>query len=204
MYQHVFLFDTINKVVPISSIKRDFPKEIVSGLKDMVSTGEIRPLQCFTNAVNVAKYLISQGYTNIKLVDGTYRNLRYIRFGSDWHRFIQYERVDGTKRYYDATVEFLNYGGGTWSWEYKAIRIFALSEIIKYHEAYCEDKEWACSTFNIPKWEDYMISTLKNEDYCSGYCLIEHSLNPHIDNKGNYVGYHDNKILGEICHYCGS
>lgn len=183
---YTFSFDVLNKKVVMRSIKKDFSKDIVKDIQGMVDRGEIRPLYCYGNAYVVAKYLISKGYTNIKVVDGIYE-CNKIKNGVDTHRFIQYITPEGITRYYDPTVEFLPHMFGTWAWTYTAIRAFDLETIDKYDVIRNNDVSsfWKNNRKRQPEGFDVPVghgTTLDNTKY-RGYINIL----PYIDDSGEYV-----------------
>ena len=179
-----FEFATLNKKVCISSFKRDFPKTIVQGIVEMANQGVIKELMCYGNAYKVAKYLVSKGYTNVKLVDGIYNNLRGPK-NQDTHRFIQYTYPDGRTRYYDPTIELIpvpdnKIGCSICSFTYTAIRVFAISEIerfssITYNEVLELYQKYGIDlVLNYSENEQLFGSTLDNNVY-------------RIYNRGRYI-----------------
>lgn len=174
-----FQFEVLNKVVPISSIKKDFPKSICDGIKGMAERGEIVKQGCYENAYKVARFLIQQGYDNVRLVDGTYRCLRQTGF-IDTHRFIQCTLPNGVNRYYDATIEFVSIHPmlGLYSFEYKAIRIIDVSEVERYNTLVDKDKiiHYGC-----------MMSTLDYNEYDKRDVFDYRRVAPYITDDGVFV-----------------
>ena len=184
----LFEFECVNKIVPISSIYRDFPKSISKGIKEMAKNEEIKPLECYGNAYLVAQYLIENGYEQVRLVDGLYRDLRNVRWGEDTHRFIQYTNPNGRTRYYDPTMEIIPTTSQTWSWEYTALRVFEPSEIERFKELSNNEVAVYRAHYDLPYDENCFGygSTLDNNKYRT--CDMSVFQMPFINDNGEYVG----------------
>ena len=195
----LFKFESVDKIIAISSIYRDFPKHISKGIKQMALDGVIKPLHCYGNAYLVANYLLENGYKQVKVVDGVYRDLKHVRWGEDTHRFIQYINPDGRTRYYDPTLEVIPSTSQTWCWEYRALRIIELSEIERFADMSYEDSSAFHSFFNLPFGEDEFGygSTLDNNKYrTSDKKSI--FLHPFINDRGEFIGLFDQYHAGEV------
>ena len=179
MKNDMFYFDTMNKQIAISSIKRDFPRFVSQSIQDMAKNGDIKKQHCYTNAYVVAKYLIENGYRGGRIVDGIYRCLRDTNW-TDTHRFVQYTLPNGVKRYYDPTVEFVPPSRflGLYSFEYKAVRVFNISEIERFNSTVSHD--------SFLKY-DCMPSTLSYSQYVTSEYLDSRSIMPYINDNGEYV-----------------
>ena len=183
----LFKFDTLDKVVVMSSMYRDFPKNIMKKVKQMAKEGIIQPLHCYGNAYIVANYLIENGYENIRVVDGLYRDLRDAHRFTSTHRFIQYTNPDGLTRYYDPTMEIIPTMSQTWRWEYRALRVIELHEIERFGVLANMDAEKYRQMSDIPQEQDFcgIGSTLNRNIYDSERSLY---LLPFINDMGEFVG----------------
>ncbi len=191
-----FEFTTLNKKVCISSFKRDFPKSIIQGINEMANQGAIKELMCYSNAYKVAKYLISMGYTNIRLVDGTYRCLR-MKKNQDTHRFIQYTNPEGKTRYYDPTIELIpkpqnRICCSIWSFDYTAVRVFEIGEIERFSYMAQSDAILLMGKYHIEIDYDIpndngllLISTLDNNVF--RFPQRDIYISPRIDDNGCFV-----------------
>lgn len=181
----LFEFDTLNKDVVMSSMYRDFPKNITKGIKQMAKDETIKPLHCYENAYIVAHYLIENGYERVRVVDGLYRDLKDAHRFTSTHRFIQYINEEGLTRYYDPTMEIIPNMSQTWRWEYRALRVFGLHEIERFEVLATIDAEEYKRMEDIPQDEDIcgIGSTLDRNKYDEGLHLL-----PFISDGGEFIG----------------